>query len=174
MVSFGLAFGKGVVTGLGKQQERKWAKEAYEDSPEFQKHMLDIEASKASIKETGLDIQKKERDLAGGSENFDVFPLGGNYTSRVPKDFSGTMDTSPYAFQNISNLITTDDTYKQALMSTDDYGNPKGEIAQTTASYFTTNLHRFAKDKTGKDGIMSLPLDKLPPLFANTFCHYHG
>ena len=64
MVSFGLAFGKGVVTGLGKQQERKWAKEAYEDSPEFQKHMLDIEAAKANIKETGLDIQKKQKELS--------------------------------------------------------------------------------------------------------------
>ena len=46
MVSFGLAFGKGVVTGLGKQQERKWAKEAYEESPEFELAGLQIKQAK--------------------------------------------------------------------------------------------------------------------------------
>ncbi len=168
MVSFGLAFGKGAVTALRQKQERKWEKEAYEESPEFELAGLQIKQAKENLEKTGWDIKKLRREVEGaGDKNFDVFPLGGNYTSRVPKDFSGTMDTSPYAFQNINNLINADDNYKQAIMLTDSYGNPKGEIAQTTASYFTTNLHRFAKDKTGKDGIISLPLDKLPPLFAN-------
>ena len=42
MVSFGLAFGKGAVTALRQKQERKWEKEAYEESPEFELAGLQI------------------------------------------------------------------------------------------------------------------------------------
>ena len=49
MVSFGLAFGKGAVTALRQKQERKWEKEAYEESPEFELAGLQIKQAKENL-----------------------------------------------------------------------------------------------------------------------------
>ena len=117
MVSFGLAFGKGIVSGLGKQQERKWAKEAYEDSPEFQKYMLDIEAAKENIKETGLDIQIKQKELADYGVDYKVggfnFSLAG----------SGVKDPTQLAYLKLSKIndhfMNNTDGFRDAVLSND-------------------------------------------------------